>query len=539
MGLAALGVIVYYAESGRFVKPTMSKYAMSLKLFVPSVAVVLSLCFAGTFSGGALRAKSAPQTQSNSRGIVVTPDAKAKIAAQLNGHYYALVIGINNYQHLPKLSTAAPDAQALATLLHDQYGFQTNLLVDPTRDQITKAMNDYRRNLDENASLLIYYAGHGIYDKDADKAYWLPVDADRDDNSHWIMADDVTTAVKVIPARHVLIISDSCYSGGMTREIVSSITQQERDRFLERMVLGKSRTLMSSGALEPVSDVGGGGHSAFTGALLQALTNTSDSVFSAGGVFDQYIQVSVAGRSDQTPQYVPVRNSGHDYGDFVFVRSGKAPPPGTLAKNAGTSPAVSQVLPPETSRQPGAPGRSVDSRTRAMFDSVVGDYDFGAAVANVSVNADGALTSLIAGQQPYELEPTGDLHFNVKGLPGFYSEFHRDASGAVVEMVTHMPTGSVTGQRRSGEKLESAALRSFVGSYNSGALTVTVAFRGDGVLTYFVPGQPLYELRFTRGLRFAIAGIVGFSLEFRRDGGVVTGVMLHQPNGDFLLERKK
>jgi uncharacterized caspase-like protein len=328
---------------------------VKLKTLAILVLAGVSPLLARSFSESVLGAPTAPQ-QSKTRGVAPEDDSKAKVAGELNGHFFALVIGINNYQHLPKLSTAVQDAQALATILHDQYGFRTTLLTDATRDQITRAMNDYRHTLDENASLLIYYAGHGMYDKDADKAYWLPVDADRDDNSRWLMADDITTEVKVIPARHVLIISDSCYSGGMTREIAPSYTQEERQRFLEKMVLGKSRTLMSSGALEPVSDEGGGGHSVFTGALLKALGSSSDQVFSAGGLFDQYVQVSVAGRSDQTPQYIPIRNSGHDFGDFVFVRSGKAPP-------ASASPsAPAKAVHPQQSAQPSV-SASRDSAT--------------------------------------------------------------------------------------------------------------------------------------------------------------------------------
>jgi uncharacterized caspase-like protein len=513
---------------------------LNRKLFALPAAAVLSLCFVPLFSGSLLSAQSKPQQGSNARGIALNNDTKAKVASELEGHYFALVIGINNYQHLPKLTTATPDAQAVAALLHNQYGFQITVLVDATRDQITKALNDYRHNLDENASLLIYYAGHGIYDKEADKAYWLPVDADRDDTSHWIMADEITTEVKVIPARHVLIISDSCYSGGMTREIAPSFTQQDRERFLEKMVLGKSRTLMSSGALEPVSDIGGNGHSAFTGALLQALTATSDSVFSAGGIFDQYIQVSVAGRSEQTPQYVPVRNSGHDYGDFVFVRSGKAPAPSPVAKNDRTPPPVSRVTPTEPAAPPAAPARRGDAPNRALYESLAGDYDFGAIVDSVSVNADGALTSLLPGQPSYELVPTGDLQFSVKGAPGFSAEFHRGANGSVTELVSHQPTGSLTGQRRSGEKLDRAVMQSLVGAYTAGPLTVLVAMPRDGVLTYFVPGQPLYELRFTHGSYFVIAGILGVSIEFRRGpSGEVTGLVAHMPTGDTLFQRKK
>ena len=388
---------------------------MKPKPFALRVAAVLSLCTAFSLSGGIVSARSRPQGTSDARGVKLNDDSKAKAASELKGHYYALVIGINNYKHLPKLTTAASDAQALATLLQSQYGFETTVLVDATRDQITKALNDYRRNLDENANLLIYYAGHGVYDKEADKAYWMPVDAESDDNSHWIMADDITTELKVIPARHILIISDSCYSGGLTREVAPAFTRQERDRFLEKMMLGKSRTLMSSGALEPVSDSGGAGHSVFTGALLQALSTTTDSVFPAEGVFDEYIQVSVAGRSDQTPQYAPVRNSGHDYGDFVFVRSGQAPPPGPAPKNSRVQPvqplqpSISQIPSPQPTRPPVAPGRRADNPNRALYESMAGDYDFGAIVDSISVSPDGALMSLLPGQPQYELEATGEF----------------------------------------------------------------------------------------------------------------------------------
>jgi hypothetical protein len=171
---------------------------------------------------------------------------------------------------------------------------------------------------------------------------------------------------------------------------------------------------------------------------------------------------------------------------------------------------------------------------------LAGEYDFGAVVDSVTVNADGALMSLLPGQPQYELELTGDLQFNVKGAPGYSAEFHRGANGAVDELVSHQPAGSITGQRRSGEKIDGKILKSLAGDYYAGALTVTFAARPDGVLTYFVPGQPLYELRFTHDLHFVIAGVLGVSIEFRRGGnGEITGVVSHLQSGDFFLQRKK
>lgn len=235
--------------------------------------------------------------------------------------YYALVIGNNDYQHMPKLKTAESDAHAIATILKDQFGFQTTLLLNATRQQIVSALNTYRKELDDKSSLLIYYAGHGYNDSEVDKAYWLPIDAQLDDNSNWISADDITTNTRGIHASHILIVSDSCYSGTIVRDAAPTLSApKERDKYLAKMAEGRSRTLMASGGNEPVADGGGGGHSIFANALLRGISSMDKNEFTAGEVFNEYVVESVAGRASQTPEYSPLRNSGHESGDFIFIR---------------------------------------------------------------------------------------------------------------------------------------------------------------------------------------------------------------------------
>jgi hypothetical protein len=241
------------------------------------------------------------------------------LTTQTAGHYYALVIGNNAYTSLPKLKTAEADAREVEKLLRESYGFQTKLLLNATRQKIMAALYAYRRELTPDTNLLIYYAGHGF--NEADKAYWLPVDATREDNSNWIIADEITTALKLIPAQHVLIVSDSCYSGTLTRGIGEELPRPaEREQFLQRMAAGKSRTLMASGGDEPVADSGGGGHSVFAGALLRGLKEMDKPQFTAAELFYAHVEVSVTGHSEQTPRYDRLRNSGDDSGDFVFVK---------------------------------------------------------------------------------------------------------------------------------------------------------------------------------------------------------------------------
>jgi uncharacterized caspase-like protein len=116
------------------------------------------------------------------------------------------------------------------------------------------------------------------------------------------------------------VIADSCHSGGLTRAATPDLTDADHARYVERAGRSKSRNLLSSGAPEPVSrrrrrrD-----HSRFAAALLRGLNAVDvDRVYGAG-TFRDYIAVSVTGRSQQSP-HVPLQNSGHDGGDFVFIR---------------------------------------------------------------------------------------------------------------------------------------------------------------------------------------------------------------------------
>lgn len=43
-------------------------------------------------------------------------------------------------------------------------------------------------------------------------------------------------------------------------------------------------------------------------------------IYAAEELYYGYIREAVAGKSKQTPEYNPIRNFGHESGDFVFIR---------------------------------------------------------------------------------------------------------------------------------------------------------------------------------------------------------------------------
>jgi hypothetical protein len=93
-----------------------------------------------------------------------------------------------------------------------------------------------------------------------------------------------------------------------------------RNRYLQKMIRKSSRTLIASGGNEPVADSGGMGHSVFALAFIEGLKEMSTSVFTAEELFYETIKERVAGNALQTPEYHTIRNSGHNGGDFVFIK---------------------------------------------------------------------------------------------------------------------------------------------------------------------------------------------------------------------------
>ncbi|GFO55403.1 hypothetical protein GMSM_24100 [Geomonas sp. Red276] len=258
------------------------------------------------------------------QGDEVAPAVAAGTDEAANGKRYALVIGINAYRQIPQLRTAAGDAKEVAKVLEEEYGFQTTVLLDEkaTRAAIIKELNALKNRVNPGDSLLVYYAGHGFLDKETETSYWLPVDADKGDPSNWLEAKTVTDQLKRAPARQVLVVADSCYSGTISRAFEPSLAAEggNREGYLKRLMSHRSRILIASGGNEPVSDSGATGHSIFADIFLKALRNPFERRFTAEELMTRHLKEAVAGQSAQTPEYKVIRDSGHDSGDFVFSK---------------------------------------------------------------------------------------------------------------------------------------------------------------------------------------------------------------------------
>jgi Caspase domain/Sel1 repeat len=242
------------------------------------------------------------------------------------GNYYALVIGNNNYRHLPKLQTAVSDARTVGKVLEERYGFSVTLLEDANRTAILSALNDFRKKLTEKDNFLIYYAGHGTLEEKNAQGFWLPVDATQDDDVNWLPTDRITGVMNLMSAKQIMVVADACYSGFMTRATLTRLeagkSNESYAKWLEKMATYKSRVVISSGENKPVLDGGGGSHSVFARAFLDALrsnTGILPGIDLHRAIAEKVVDASGRLGLDQVPQYAGLNRAGHELGDFLFV----------------------------------------------------------------------------------------------------------------------------------------------------------------------------------------------------------------------------
>ncbi|MBI2968588.1 MAG: caspase family protein [Bacteroidetes bacterium] len=239
------------------------------------------------------------------------------------GRYFVLIIGINNYKGiwLP-LKNAVNDAKGVEKLLRENYRFdQVRTLYDEkaTRQNIMKEFEYLVLNAGENDNVFIYYSGHGEYKQDLNRGYWVPVDATDPSTFNLIPNSDIQTFLGGIKSKHTLLATDACFSGDIFRGNTYSVPFEKSDKYYRKVYELVSRQALTAGSIEPVVDSGMEGHSVFTFYLLKSLKGNQLPFFDAGQLFEE-IKIPVMNNSDQTPLLKPVKDTGDEGGQFIFIR---------------------------------------------------------------------------------------------------------------------------------------------------------------------------------------------------------------------------
>ncbi len=237
------------------------------------------------------------------------------------------VVGVNEYEHVRDLETPVPDAHAFRDLLLDRFQFDAEHLKErydgeATRENLIEDLRWFAANLTPDDSLLIYYAGHGKEDDVLKNGYWIPADGEQGKVSSWVSNSDIRDTLAGVKARHVWLISDSCFSGTLLTQRDVGDTIDER-YYAEKHRIPSRQVFASAGA-EPAADGGRDGHSAFSYYLLSYLERSTDP-YIASSALSSEVGPTVANNSWQTPVFGPIRAAGDEGGEFVLVNRRAAP----------------------------------------------------------------------------------------------------------------------------------------------------------------------------------------------------------------------
>jgi uncharacterized caspase-like protein len=241
------------------------------------------------------------------------------------GRAYVAVIGIDRYRTWNRLYNAVSDAKG-ALKLFAGLGFE---LVAPalfdesaTGDALRRLVVDDLSGLNENDSLVLFFAGHGhtvartYGGASVRDGYLIPADGDRPGGraATWIRLESWLTEITRIPAKHILVILDACHSGlalGPILQWRSRGMENARREPLEQLRARRSRRIITS-ALDDQLAMDGGpvpGHSLFTGCLIEAMTGglvaSAGHQIVTGSEIGHYVQrrVSEYPGSAQTPDF--------------------------------------------------------------------------------------------------------------------------------------------------------------------------------------------------------------------------------------------
>lgn len=244
----------------------------------------------------------------------------ASLSKLIEGENHALIIGNANYQKLPELDGAAEDAQAVADVLKNRYGFSVRLLLDADRFQILSALNELRESLASKDRLVVYYTGHGHRQREGRDAWWQPVDADPKNPVNWISSALVSEHLDLMAPNHVLLLANAVFGGLRTRSSVARLprgmTLDERVSHVRRLLERRTRLVLSA------ADEGDEPDAAFNDALVAAL-QSSEGVLEASKLYEQVNDRLFEERGDASNvDFATLRWARNDLSDFFFVPSG-------------------------------------------------------------------------------------------------------------------------------------------------------------------------------------------------------------------------
>ena len=255
-----------------------------------------------------------------------TTDSQSKKSVlERKGKDFALLFATDQYDYWPRLSNPINDVHAIAKDLAAFYGFTTEIVENPTLDEITLKLQEYNgKKFADDGQLLVYFAGHGYYHDLTKQGYLVTRDSrnpeDDPPRKSMMRHSQIREDVDNINCSHILLMMDVCMGGTIDRSIASRGSEYENEgtpsEFIADKMQYKTRLYITSAAKQYVPDGEPGHNSPFTKRLLSALRSYGGEQ----GFVDVHKIMTSMGLLKPAPINGSLSNNDEPGSNFFFIR---------------------------------------------------------------------------------------------------------------------------------------------------------------------------------------------------------------------------
>ncbi len=248
------------------------------------------------------------------------------------GDTHILAVGINAYSDAP-LKNCVRDTQDFLTVMMEDYDIREDLVIklfdeEATKAAIFAALDDLYARMRAEDNFIFWFSGHGFKHPVTKMGYWVPAGSSLKNTAGSIPNAEILGYVKAMPARHILLLIDSCFSGTL-------FAAPHRGETVEPHLLEwrKSRWALTAGREETVSDGQSGTNSPFAEKLLFCLRNHPATRPLFIGELTDFVVDAVGRNANQQPDGRPLQNVDDMGGRFALRRKGWSIPDIAVLEN--------------------------------------------------------------------------------------------------------------------------------------------------------------------------------------------------------------
>jgi len=334
-----------------------------------------------------------------------TIDTVSMPKVTVQGKQWAIFIAIDQYREWGTLLYPVKDAQGIKKILEEYYVIDVVKELynkDATAEKIRELFTELQDQTGPNDSVFVFHAGHGFNEERSKTSFWIPTDGGKAEEIHkqlnWLSHGQIRSYLDSLKARHVFLISDSCFSGdfldatkrGVSETVINYPSAYDR----------KSRQAMSSGASEEVDDL-----SEFASRLKDVLMRTETPYITPDYLLSRIKEAQTIRQLNTIPILAVIPGTDHVLGgSFLFFRKN---PKQTV------QPIVEQPMPvvnPVVVKEPALP---VPGETGYFVGSWIGSPENSSDVYLINLMANGRCTVKIINDNAEQLT-TGNWSWDAK-----------------------------------------------------------------------------------------------------------------------------